>query len=72
MQISITNIKTAPQTITITKAEYNALKKASDKYTRLQRTASQNLTRTQAKLTPEERRQKAQKAAKARWNQKDI
>lgn len=72
MQITITNIHTAPQTITITKAEYNDLKHKADNYARLQRTASQNLTRTQAKLTPEQRRQKAQKAAQARWNNKVI
>lgn len=67
MQLTITQIHTTPQTITITKKEYNELKHKATKYDALSRTHSDFITSYNAKLTPEQRKENARKAAKARW-----
>lgn len=68
MQLTITQIHTKPQTITITMKEYNALKNKATKYENLSRTHSVYITSYNTKLTPEQRRQNAIHAANARWN----
>lgn len=68
MQLTITQIHTKPQTITITMKEYNALKNKATKYENLSRTHSVHITAYNTKLTPEQRRQNAINAAKARWH----
>ena len=72
MQLTITQIHTIPQTITITKKEYNELKNKATKYDNLSRTHSHYITNYNARLTPEQRRSNASKAAKARWNKKQT
>lgn len=67
MQLTITEIHTTPQTITITKKEYNELKSKATKYDNLSRTHSDFITSYNNKLTPEQRKENARKAAKARW-----
>lgn len=67
MQLTITQIHTTPQTITITKKEYNELKHKATKYEQLSRIHSDFITSYNAKLTPEQRKANARKAAKARW-----
>ena len=67
MQLTITQIHTTPQTITITKKEYNELKSKATKYEQLSRTHSDFITSYNSKLTPEQRKENARKAAKARW-----
>ena len=67
MQLTITQIHTIPQTITITKKEYNELKHKATKYDNLSRTHSNFITAYNSKLTAEQRRENAKKAAKARW-----
>lgn len=67
MRLTITEIHTTPQTVTITKKEYNELKSKATKYDKLSRTHSNFITSYNNKLTPEERKANARKAAKARW-----
>ena len=67
MQLTITEIHTTPQTITITKKEYNELKSKATKYDNLSHTHSNFIKSYNSKLTPEERKANARKAAKARW-----
>ena len=68
MQLTITEIHTKPQTITITKKEYNELKYKATKYDNLSHTHSNFIKSYNSKLTPEQRRQNAIHAASARWN----
>lgn len=67
MQLTITQIHTTPQTITITKKEYNELKSKATKYDNLSRTHSNFIKSYNSKLTPEQRKENAKKAARARW-----
>ena len=67
MQLTITQIHTTPQTITIAKKEYNELKHKATKYEQLSRTHSDFITSYNSKITPEQRKENARKAAKARW-----
>lgn len=67
MQLTITKIHTTPQTITITKKEYNELKHKATKYDNLSHTHSNFIKAYNSKLTAEQRRENARKAAKARW-----
>ena len=70
MHITITNIKTAPEVITITRREYNELKaKAKRSDTRHAQLIENARTQNSAR-TPEQRKAIAQKAAQARWNKK--
>ena len=71
MQISITNIKTTPQNITIRTSEYYTLKHKADAYDKQKAKRSATMKQTNNKLTPEQRTESARKAAQARWN-KDI
>lgn len=72
MRLTITQIHTTPQTITITKKEYNELKYKATKYDNLSRTHSDFITSYNAKLTPEQRKENAKKAAKARWGKATL
>ena len=67
MQLTITQIHTTPQTITITKKEYNELKHKATKYDNLSHTHSDFITAYNSKFTPEQRRENARKAALVRW-----
>lgn len=80
MQLSITQIHTTPQTITITKKEYNELKHKANKYDTLTATHTAHITAYNNTLTAEQRKENARKAALVRWGkprthedtQKDI
>ena len=71
MQISITNIKSIPQTITIKTSEYYALKHKADAYDKQKAQRSATMAHTNSKLTPAQRTQSARKAALARWHKND-
>lgn len=71
MKIKIDHVESAPEYITITKREYTHLTQKAglyDDYKASQRKRGQKLTEL---LTPEQRRQRAIKAANARW-QKQV
>lgn len=70
MQISITNIKSIPQNITIKTSEYYTLKRKADAYDIQKAQRSATMTRTNNKLTPAQRTESARKAARARWSSK--
>lgn len=71
MQISITVIKSIPQTITIKTSEYYTLKHKADAYDKQKAQRSATMTSTNAKLSPAQRTQSARKAALARWHKDD-
>lgn len=68
MQIQITNIHTTPQTITITKKEYNQLKRKSTEYDKIITTRSHTMKHLNNQLTPKQRSDKARQAAYKRWH----
>lgn len=68
MQISITNIKTEPEVITITRREYNELKAKVTRYDKRHAQLIENARTQNNARTPEQRKAIAQKAAKARWS----
>ena len=70
MQISITNIKTIPQNITIQTSEYYTLKHKADAYDKQKAKRSATMKQTNSKLTPAQRTESARKAAQARWSSK--
>ena len=70
MQISITNIKTIPQNITIQTSEYYTLKHKPDAYDKQKANRSATMKQTNSKLTPAQRTESARKAAQARWSSK--
>ena len=72
MQLSITQIHTTPQTITITKKEYNELKHKATKYDNLSTAHANFIKSYNSKLTPEQRKANARKAAKARWGKTTL
>lgn len=72
MHISITNIKTIPQHITIKTSEYYTLKRKADAYDTQKAKRSATMRNTNAKLTPAQRKESARKAALSRWNRKDT
>lgn len=70
MQVSITNIKTIPQNITIRTSEYYTLKHKAEAYDKQKAKRSETMKHTNSKLTPAQRTESARKAAQARWNKK--
>ena len=71
MQISITNIKSIPQNITIKTSEYYTLKRKAAAYDNQKAKRSATMTATNAKLSPAQRTQSARRAALARWQKND-
>ena len=71
MQISITDIKTIPQNITIRTSDYYTLKHKADAYDKQKAKRSETMKHTNNKLTSMQRIESARKAALARWNKKD-
>ena len=71
MQISITNIKTVPQNITIKTSEYYKLKRKAEAYDKQKAKRSETMKRTNDKMTREERVKSAKHAATIRWSRKD-
>lgn len=72
MRLTITQIHTTPQTITITKKEYNELKHKATKYDNLSRTHSDFIKAYNSKLTPAQRTENAKKAALVRWGKATL
>ncbi len=70
MQISISDIKTIPQNITIRTSEYYTLKHKAEAYDKQKAKRSLTMKSTNYKLTPQQRSESARKAAAARWNKK--
>ena len=70
MQVVIKEIKTQPQTITITKKEYNRIALKASLYDLYRLKQSLGGILAQQKLTAEQRKEKAKRAATARWNKK--
>lgn len=71
MQISITNIKTEPEYVTIRRSEYIELKAKAKRYDKRKAQLVANVTAQNSARTPELRKAIAIKAAKARWNKKE-
>lgn len=71
MQISITNIKTEPEYITIRRSEYIELKAKAKRYDTRHAQLIENARAQNSARTPELRKAIAIKAAKARWNKKE-
>ena len=72
MQISITDVKTIPQNITIRTSEYYTLKHKAEAYDKQKAKRSATMKQTNSKLTPAQRTQSARKAAQARWNKQPM
>ena len=72
MQISITDVKTIPQNITIRTSEYYTLKHKAEAYDKQKAKRSTTMRETNNKLTPAQRTQSARKAAQARWSKKCL
>ena len=70
MKVSITDIKTIPQNITIRTSDYYTLKHKADAYDKQKAKRSETMKRTNNKLTSMQRIESARKAALARWNKK--
>lgn len=72
MQVSITDIKTIPQNITIRTSEYYTLKHKAEAYDKQKAKRSATMKRTNNKLTQAQRIESARKAALSRWNKKGF
>ena len=70
--ISITDIKTIPQTVTIRTSEYYTLKHKADAYDKQKAKRSATMKSVNNKLTPAQRSESARKAAQARWSTKCL
>lgn len=68
MQIAITEIKSAPQNITIKASEYYELKRKANAYDTHNARSSAHMKAYNNAKTPQERQATARKAALARWN----
>lgn len=68
MQISITEVKSTPQTITIRASEYYELKRKANAYDTHNAHSSAHMTAFNNSKTKEERQALARKAAAARWH----
>ena len=70
MKITIDNIKSAPEYITIRCSEYLELKHKADRFEKRSTASKNNIKSLNAQRTQKERHELAQKAALARWNKK--
>lgn len=68
MQISITEVKTAPQEITIRASEYYELKRKAAAYDTQNHKSALRMTAFNNSMTKEQRQALARKAAAARWH----
>ena len=68
MQISITEIKSRPQTITITQKDYYDLKRKAEAYDKQISASKQNIAKFNSGMTSEERKEFARQAAYKRWH----
>ena len=70
MKITISNITSAPEYITIRRTEYVELKSKANKYDQRKASDTARITAINTHRTPKERSELARKAAQARWNKK--
>lgn len=70
MKLTITNIKTAPEFITIRRSDYLELKTKATKYDQRKASDTARIQSLNTHRTPEQRTAYARKAAQARWNKK--
>lgn len=70
MKLTITEIKTAPQNITIRASEYYTLKRKAEAYDNISTTSRRNISNFNARRTPQERTDAARRAALTRWSKK--
>ena len=68
MRISISEVKSAPQNITIRASEYYELKRKASAYDLHNAKSSAHMTAYNNTKTPEERKELARKAAQKRWH----
>ena len=68
MRLEITKIHITPQTITLTKKEYNTLKHKAIEYDKIITTRSTHMRTYNNNLTPQQRSDKARQAAYKRWH----
>ena len=68
MNISITEVKTAPQEITIRASEYYELKRKANAYDTHNAHSSAHMKAFNDSMSKEERQAHARKAAAARWH----
>ena len=71
MKIKIDRIESAPEYITITKRQYTHLTQKAALYDDYKAAQRKRASKLASLLTPEQRRQRATKAAQARW-QKQV
>ena len=71
-KITISNITSAPEYITIRRAEYVELKSKATKYDQRKASDTARIQSLNAHRTPKERSELARKAAQARWNKCNL
>ena len=71
MQITISEVKSTPQTITIRASEYYELKRKATAYDTHNAKSSKHMKAFNNSKTKEERQALARKAAAARWHKED-
>lgn len=68
MKITIDNVKTTQERISITKREYTQLTQKADLYDEYKAAQRKRAKKITELLTPQQRSEKARKAALSRWN----
>ena len=72
MKIKIDHVQSAPEYITITKREYTHLTQKAGLYDDYKAAQRKRASKLSSLLTPEQRRQRAIKAAQARWQKQST
>ena len=70
MKITIDNIESIPEYVTIRRSEYVELKSKAARFEKRSNASKNSIISLNAKRTAEERKELARKAAQARWNKK--
>ena len=70
MKITISNIESLPEYVTIRRSEYVELKSKAERFEKRSNASKNSIITLNAKRTAEERKAIARKAAQARWNKK--
>lgn len=70
MKITINNIKSVPEYITIRRSEYIELKSKAERFDKRSNASKEFIKSVNANRSAEERSRYARKAAQARWNKK--
>lgn len=70
MKITISNIESLPEYVSIRRSEYVELKSKAERFEKRSNASKNSIISLNAKRTAEERKELARKAAQARWNKK--